>query len=314
MAITESTMDGLAALTLGSEDGIQATFVPEAGMVACSLRRHGEELLGQRGGLHRYIHDRSTMGIPLLYPWANRVSSLRFELAGRELVLDAEPPARSPKRDGNGLPIHGLLSADRGWRVDEPEPTGDGGTLRASLDFAERPDLLAAFPFPHLLGLDATVAGTRLTMAVRVEANAGAPVPIAFGFHPYLRLPDVDRAHWEIEVPVSEQLVLDERMLPTGERVAARLEAGPLGSRTFDDAFVAPSGGAPFVVAGGGRRIELSFESGYPYAQVYAPADDQVIALEPMTAPTNALVSGGPELRLLEPGESYEAVFSVEVT
>lgn len=307
-------MDGLAALTLGSEDGIQATFVPEAGMVACSLRRHGEELLGQRGGLHRYIHDRSTMGIPLLYPWANRVSSLRFELAGRELVLDAEPPARSPKRDGNGLPIHGLLSADRGWRVDEPEPTGDGGTLRASLDFAERPDLLAAFPFPHLLGLDATVAGTRLTMAVRVEANAGAPVPIAFGFHPYLRLPDVDRAHWEIEVPVSEQLVLDERMLPTGERVAARLEAGPLGSRTFDDAFVAPSGGAPFVVAGGGRRIELSFESGYPYAQVYAPADDQVIALEPMTAPTNALVSGGPELRLLEPGESYEAVFSVEVT
>jgi galactose mutarotase-like enzyme len=314
MAITESTMDGLAALTLGADDGIEVTFIPAAGMVACSLRRHGEELLGQRGGLHRYVEERSTMGIPLLYPWANRVSELRFEVAGRELVLDAEPPARSPKRDGNGLPIHGLLSADGGWRVDSLDPAGDGGTLRASLDFAERPDLLAAFPFPHLLRMEAMVAGTRLTLATIVEANAGAPVPIAFGFHPYLRIPDAARASWEIELPLSEQLVLDERMLPTGERVAARIEPGPLGSRTFDDAFVAPADGAPFVVAGAGRRIEVSFGPGYPFAQVYAPAEDQVIAIEPMTAPTNALVTGGPDLRVLEPGESCEAAFSVEVS
>jgi galactose mutarotase-like enzyme len=37
-----------------------------------------------------------------------------------------------------------------------------------------------------------------------------------------------------------------------------------------------------------------------------------VIAFEPMTAPTNALVSGR-DLTLLEPGESYEATFSITV-
>ena len=42
----------------------------------------------------------------------------------------------------------------------------------------------------------------------------------------------------------------------------------------------------------GGRQIEVSFGQGFPYAQVYAPDDDDVIAFEPMTAPTNALVSG----------------------
>ena len=51
---------------------------------------------------------------------------------------------------------------------------------------------------------------------------------------------------------------------------------------------------------------------GYPYAQVYAPDDDDVIAFEPMTAPTNALVSGQ-DLKLLQPGESYEASFSIKV-
>jgi aldose 1-epimerase len=279
-------------------------------MVGCSLRHRGEELLGQRGGLARYVSHRSTMGIPLLYPWANRLSSAHFEVAGREVVLDGEPPARDP----NGLPIHGLLSADSGWRVDRLESRDDGGVLGASLDLGERPDLLAAFPFPHQLRLEAAVSGSKLTIAASVHANAGTPVPISFGFHPYLRLPNVERRDWEIEVPVREKLVLDERELPTGERVEANVESGPLGERTFDDGFVAPPDGAPFVLSGGGQRMALTFDAGYPYAQVYAPPDDDVIAFEPMAAPTNALVRGGSELPLLEPGESYKAVFSIQVS
>ena len=57
----------------------------------------------------------------------------------------------------------------------------------------------------------------------------------------------------------------------------------------------------------------MSFDRGYPFAQVYAPEDDDVIAFEPMTAPTNALVSGQ-DLKLLEPDESYEASFSIGVS
>ena len=125
--------------------------------------------------------------------------------------------------------------------------------------------------------------------------------------------PDVERADWEIEVPVSERLVLDAEELPTGKREPAGVDGGRLGSRTFDDEFVAPEGSAPLVLAGGARRIEVALLSGYPYTQVYAPADDDVIALEPMTAPTDALIAGGAELPLVVPGESYRAVFSITV-
>ena len=111
-----------------------------------------------------------------------------------------------------------------------------------------------------------------------------------------------------------EQLRLDARMLPTGERVAAHVAPGRLDGRTFDHAYTAPAEGEPFVLAGGGRRIELAFEAGYPYAQVFAPAEDAVIAFEPMTAPTNALVAGGDELTLLAPGETYRAAFAISVS
>ena len=309
--IGERTMDGFSALTLSSPTagGIEATFIPGAGMLGCSLLHRGEELLGQRRGLRAYVAERITMGIPLLYPWANRLGRTRFSLAGREVTLDSvSPPLRV---DGNGLPMHGLLAGATGWNVVRHESVGDGGVLAARFEFGAEGGLTAAFPFAHELELEAELRGPALTITTTVRASGGAMVPIAFGFHPYLRLPGVDRRDWEIEVPVRERLRLDERMLPTGGREAVDVPGGRLGSRTFDDAYLAPEGSAPFSLAGGGRRIELAFLSGFPYAQVFAPAEDDVVAFEPMTAPTNALVDGGPELPMLAAGDSYRAAFSI---
>jgi galactose mutarotase-like enzyme len=295
-----------------AEGGIEAAFVPGAGMVGCSLRHRGEELLGQRGGLEAYVAERKTMGIPLLYPWANRLSERRFKVAGREVVID--PEATPLRLDDRGLPMHGLLSAATGWELHANEATPDGARLAARFDYAAHDDLLAAFPFAHELLFEAELAGPTLTIAVTVRASGGVAVPVSFGFHPYLRLAGVDRLDWAVEIPVAERLVLDASMIPTGERAAADVTPGLLGSRTFDDAYVAPPDGAPFVLEGGGRRVELAFVSGYPYAQVFAPAEDDVIAFEPMTAPTNALIDGGDELPFVAPGDSYRAAFSITVT
>jgi galactose mutarotase-like enzyme len=284
---------------------LEAGFVPEAGMVGCSLRHRGEELLGQRGGLEAYLRERKTMGIPLLHPWANRLSRRRFTTAGREVVID---PERTPLRlDGAGLPMHGLLSAAPGWSVEHHDP----GHLTAAFDFAAHPALLESFPFPHTLRLDVTLTEHTLTVATSVHATGDTQVPIAFGFHPYLTLPGIAREDWIVELPVTERLELDDAMLPTGGRAPVAIAPGPLGTRTFDDAYLAPDG--PFALVGAGRRIELGFVDGFPYSQVFAPPGDALIAFEPMTAPTNALVNGGPQLPLIDPGERYDATFSISV-
>ena len=70
--------------------------------------------------------------------------------------------------------------------------------------------------------------------------------------------------------------------------------------------------GEPFAVAGGGRRIEVAFDEGYPVAQVFAPPGKELICFEPMTAPTNALVTGD-GLRAVAPGERAAAQFAVRV-
>jgi galactose mutarotase-like enzyme len=110
---------------------------------------------------------------------------------------------------------------------------------------------------------------------------------------------------------VAFRLLLDEGLGPTGERAPAGDLDGPLGARTFDDGFTLDERRGPFVLQGGGRRIEVAFESGYPYAQIFAPEIADVICFEPMTAPADAL-RHSPDA--IAPGESFSARFSVSVS
>ena len=171
---------------------------------------------------------------------------------------------------------------------------------------------MVAFPYPHRLTQQVVLAGSELTVRTTVEATGDGPVPISFGFHPYLRLPGERREGWEVELPVAAGLVLDEQMIPTGRTEAVEFRRERLGKRGFDDGF-ADLEPRPFLVAGGGRELAVRFDEGYPYAQVYSPPGAAFICFEPMTAPTNALCSGD-DLPLLEPGQSFEAAFTISVS
>ena len=72
-----------------------ATYAPGIGMVCASLRHYGDELLGQRRGLEAYAESGSTFGIPLLHPWANRLSGWELEVLGRPVRLEGSPDRKN---------------------------------------------------------------------------------------------------------------------------------------------------------------------------------------------------------------------------
>ena len=57
---------------------LEATFVPSAGMLCSSLRSSSRELLAENAGVRAYAQRGKTMGIPLLYPWANRLAGFGY--------------------------------------------------------------------------------------------------------------------------------------------------------------------------------------------------------------------------------------------
>ncbi len=110
-------MDEFETVTLRDpSSALTATYVPGAGMVGTSLSDDGVELLGQRRGLQAYVSNHKTMGIPILYPWANRLSSMGYGVDGAVVTLTpghgrgAHRPARraDPRHVGRlpGLDRH----------------------------------------------------------------------------------------------------------------------------------------------------------------------------------------------------------------
>ncbi|MBO0863932.1 MAG: aldose 1-epimerase [Mycobacterium sp.] len=284
---------------------IEAQYVPDAGMIGSSLTDSGVQLLGQRRGLDAYVADGKTMGIPILYPWANRLGDNTYTAEDQTVTLT---PGRGGVRlDPNGLPIHGLLAAYPRWRV----ITESANELTAEADFGADPELLANFPFPHLLALSVRLVERTLTVRTAVTPTGDKAVPLCFGFHPYLQLPDVARNEWIIETPPLRHLGVDERGLPTGESSSRQATTEPLGNKAFDDGYDNVPAGAVFAVSGGDRRIEVHFEQGYPATQIFAPPGEDVVCFEPMAAPTDALRRGG--YRVARPGDAAVAQFSIRV-
>ncbi len=292
-----------SARTLRS-GGLRAVFLPRRGMLGASLEHRGEELLGRVEDMGSFAQSGRTCGIPLLHPWANRLAARRYRAAGKEVWLD---PGTSIGHDDKGLPMHGVPWPRLAWRV----MGEDGNTLNARLDWTSD-ERLAVFPFPHHVEMNVTLRFDTLSVETTLLADESCAVPVSFGFHPYFRIPGPPRPEWQVNLPAMSRLLLDERGIPTGEEAPFPAFDAKLGDRAFDDGFALLDPHALFSIAGNGRRITVEFVEGYPNAQVFAPRGKDYIAIEPMTAPANALLSGR-GLRLVEPGGLFRATFRVMV-
>ena len=309
MATLERIPHGqLEAVVLAGDD-LRASFVPAAGMIGCSLEHRGEELLVQRGGLDAWRGTGRSFGLPLLHPWANRLRDWRYAVAGRAVTIDRSRGV--VRADEHDLPIHGALAAAEDWDIVDAGAEGGAAWLEAALDYGRRDDRLAVFPFRHRLELAIRLEGDTLTITTTVVPGENE-VPLAFGWHPWLMLPGVPRAEWELTQPARVAYTLDSRKLPTGERTEVPAERAPLGDRALDTHSAVPED-ARFALSGGGREIAVEWAGGYRYAQVFAPTALDVACLEPMMAPVAAL-STGDELETVQPGESASAAFRVRVT
>jgi galactose mutarotase-like enzyme len=285
---------------------LTATFVPVAGMVCASLADGGDEFLGQRRGLDAYVTSGKTMGIPILYPWANRLSASKYGINGAVVTLT--PGTGGVRTDEHGVPIHGVLAAYPGWLV----TARSDNTLTAVLDFGGKPRLLASFPFPHVLTQTTTLEGRKLTIETTVMPTTSASVPLCYGYHPYFTIPGVPREEWQLTTPSMRHLPVDNWGIPTGQHEEWNGATEPLRTITYDDGFDNVAEGAVFTLSGGDRRVDVKFEKGYPAAQLFAPKSDNIVAIEPMAAPTDSLRRG--TYRYAVPGKPDTSRFSITVT
>lgn len=299
------------AIPLSTASG-RLMIEPRGGCVATSWLVHGSEILALPAPLETFLASARTGGIPLLYPWANRLRSDRFTTAGRSVDLSRVP---NLKRDGNGLPMHGLLLRWKQWHLGRH---GEAG-LEARLDWREHPSLMEAWPFPHTLRVlwqlrDEGNAAS-LDISTRIEADGGCDVPAAFGWHPYIAIPSI--AGSRISLPTRRTVPLDARGLPSADAAPSpSLVAGDVPCCHGDDALFerADAGRGTATVHLPGRHVRVDIGREYPFLQLYSPAatGSGVACVEPMVAATSALTDG--RAPIVRAGAALHANFTLSIT
>jgi aldose 1-epimerase len=308
-------MPELEAIALSSPANVVATFVPGAGMVCSSMLHDGEEMLGQRYGLAGYMEYGKTFGVPILAPWANRLGRMAYAVVhegGGVRRIDVHPNTPNLRFDAFGQPIHGLLRGSRDWKVLDVQATATEAWITARLTFDQRRPDFAAFPFEHAIDLKATLRGTSLTFSTEIHATGQDEVPIAFGWHPYLTIPGLDRQDWEVYLPFTRRCPLDATLLPTGTREDVEPIMGRLGDRPLDDLFADVANGTTAYIRGNGRKMSIRFDTGYDWAILYGPSHRNHICVEPMTAASDPF-SGQDPMEVVPRGGTFRAAFTLRV-
>jgi aldose 1-epimerase len=284
----------------------EATVRPDVAMLCTSLQFLGDEYVACPRAIEDFRAGRAT-AIPVVHPWANRLSRDSYDAAGTHVSL----AGLTLPRDPNGLPIHGNLFG-AAFEVKQANDT----RVVATLDYGAQPERLRAFPFPHILTIDVRLHPTRgLNIVTQVDPSSDQAVPISFGWHPFVQLPNAARAEWELRWPACEHVEVDDRIIPTGNRTAQAAQREPIAARTFDDHYALGSDRTFSIAAGSGKRrrtLTLQFDPAYPFAQLFVPPQGELVAIEPMTAEIDALGRG--TAPVVEPGKRLLAAFNLAIS
>jgi aldose 1-epimerase len=298
-AAEQMSIDGISVIRLfDAERDVEVLILPSNGNIAYAMRIHGKNILGiadpKPGDFQK---GTARGGIPFMGPWANRLDEHGFWANGKKYAFDQA--LANYGKDQNQLPLHGLITNSPYWNVKALHANKKSASVISRLEFWKHPDLMAQWPFAHDYEMTYRLAQGVLEVRIAVSNLSAQSMPLAVGFHPYFSIPGIPRDEWILRNPARKAVVVDHRLIPTGEfRVKDLPDPIPLKGRTLDDGFSdlerESDGRAHFSIEAGEKKIKLEWGPKYPVAIIWEPAMPggralDFVCVEPMAGITNAV-------------------------
>jgi aldose 1-epimerase len=304
--------DGEVHLTRRTSDGENRAVINLRGGGLRVLTIDGSSVVEPYAVGHQPPHCAGAV----LFPWPNRVRDGRWSQRSVEHQL----PVNQPELDNA---LHGLVQEAA---FDVASVASDEVTVSTAVP--PQP----GYPFAVTLTITYRLTANGLEIDNTVTNSSDWPAPVSLGAHPYLRLGDLPTDDLTVRIDATTYFTLDQQLIPT-----AQLHVSGSG---FDLRTGLPIAGADLnhcygqlntvdgrshhlLRAPDGRTLELWADQDFAYVQVYICPDfprrdvggevcstGRAIAIEPMTAPPDALNSGL-GLRWLEPGEIWETSWGI---
>lgn len=245
-------------------------------------------------------------GVPVLFPFPNRIRDGRYTWAGREYQLPINGP--------NGRhAIHGFACRKK-WRVvDGGESETKAWVAAVFQGSIDAPESLAHWPADYRIALTIILEQDQLSLVARIDNPDTKPLPFGLGYHPYFAVPSADdcrvaspaRGTWELgdNIPTG-------RIVPpaTDLRTPVRFADLQLDDVYTDFGSLTEMYRQGCVVHGNAGALEVWVSQGFREMVAFTPPHRKAVCLEPYTCTTDAInlqargIDAG--WRVLAPGET----------
>jgi aldose 1-epimerase len=312
-----------ALVVLEDGSGGRASIWPALGFncFEWQVSRGGQvlDLLYADPGMFTEAAPRPTRGgIPILFPFPNRIRNGRFGWSGKEYQL---PCNDSTQKNA----IHGF-ACRHPWRVVGQGADADSawvrGAFRASQD---APDVRHLWPADFEIEITYRLGAGRLRIEAEVRNPDTVALPFGLGYHPYFRMPLTSAGRAEdctVCVPAQAFWVLEES-LPTGAKqpVGGGRDLNTpkrFAELQLDDVLTdLPATQERAWVKDSATSLRLLWSHDFANAVVFTPPHRQAFCVEPYTCTTDAvnLQARGIEAgwRSLSPGGRWVGVVELRL-
>lgn len=279
----------------------RAEIHPRCGGVLASLQLNGIDVV--QFPLKNTISWQEGFPSSLLFPFPNRTDNGKFEYQKNTYQLPIN-------EENRGHAIHGLV-ADKPFDVQIH--TDNQLILKYILDGTEN-----GYPFVCELEIDYVLTNEGLELGYSVVNRDTKTIPFGFGWHPYFRLDTNGIDSYTIEMPVYQEVIVNERHIPVGYLDEQPRQIRSLEGIDLDTAYLLKEGGWVETKLSNGASILtisqwIGSTDGLRFLVVYTPQTRDCIAIEPQTANINAF-NNEEGLLFLSPNEQKTGKIKVGLT
>lgn len=219
----------------------------------------------------------------LLAPWVNRVRNGNYSFLGRNYQLPINEPSF-------GNAIHGFL-ARKPFVLSHEESHSD--YCKATFSYEYDGQSFEGFPFAFTFDLtyNLSVKG-KLEIHFHIQNQGKEKMPFACGWHPYFGFQNMDIQACEVKFSAISKFISDSQMIPFKSETVDYQKGAKLSDVQLDNVFLLEkstyhTSELSDLIHNKSIYIGHSSEI-FPYFVAFVPEGYSCIALEPMTANTDA--------------------------
>jgi len=285
-----------------TKTGDYLTIDPAIGASLIELNLSGISLIDVPGSTNHPLENNPYHPSALLTPWVNRVRNGNYSFKGKNYQLPINEPAL-------GNAIHGLLARAPFSIVGQSE-----NSIKLEHKYeGEEPN----YPFPFTFRYTYTLKDDG-SIEINFEAqNTGSTaMPFACGWHPYFSFPNTTVADLAIKFHPISRFISDSQMIPLKEENLLSQSHFIFSQEKLDHVFrLEPKQQHVTEFIDNKHQRSLFLEQSsiqFPFLVVFQPEGYTSVAIEPMSANTDAFNTGDGLIEL-QPLEAFSGQIRISI-